>query len=347
MAIDLTVDARLEFSVDVPGSRTVTGSLTGSGKTLELRVSDPVLFAGRSDAAAVRGLAAGLARHGVRVAVVAPAGPLVTLGVRRSSWLQRRLTGSRHMRVEGGAGLWALARGRSRAPRGGALPTAALVPPGTLFPVLPTFRRRPRPSPTTTHDPRGGGDPRLIMAPAEHPLPGDRQEVHRLRDDVTTIGSGAACDIRLPGLEDLHAEVRHDAADEFVLLRLSPPGTTRSTERRWTARCSARRRGSPSVRGRCRSTVRSTPTTVARTVVASAVSWAASVHNRHARGRYGPSTTGTPRSPRDRLRTRPGGGRLRLRRSPAVHRARGGRSRRPSHDPATRRVRRRGDGRVR
>jgi hypothetical protein len=226
MAIDLTVDARLQFSVDVPGSRMVTGSLTGSGKTLELRVSDPVLFAGRSDAAAIRGLAAGLARHGIRLAVVAPAGPLVTLGVRRSSWIQRRVTGSRHMRVERGAGLWALARGRSRAPRGGALPTSVLVPPGTLFPILPTFRRPPRQSPTTTHDPRGGGNPRLIMAPPEHPLPGDRQEVHRLRDDVTTIGSGAGCDIRLPGLEDLHAEVRHDAADEFVLVRRSVPGLT-------------------------------------------------------------------------------------------------------------------------
>jgi hypothetical protein len=227
MAIDLTVDAALEFSVDVPGSRTVTGSLTGSGKTLELQVSDPLLFAGRSDAAAIRGFAAGLARQGVRLTVVAPAGPLVTLGVPRSSWVQRRVTGSRHMRVERGAGLWSLARGRSRAPRGGALPTSALLPPGTMFPILPTFRRRPRPSPTTTHDPRGGGDPRLIMAPGDHPRPGDRQEVHRLRDDVTTIGSGTDCDIRLPGLDDLHAEVRHDAADEFVLVSRSAPGWTK------------------------------------------------------------------------------------------------------------------------
>ena len=106
MSADLTVDADLEFTLDLPGARTVRGSLTGSGKHLQLRVSDPLLFAGRSDASAVRGIADGLARQGVSLTVVAPAGPLVTLGVPRTSWLQRRVTGSRHIRVERGAGLW-------------------------------------------------------------------------------------------------------------------------------------------------------------------------------------------------------------------------------------------------
>ena len=159
MSTDLTVDADLEFTLDLPGARTVRGSLTGSGKHLELRVSDPFLFAGRSDASTVRGIADGLARHGVSLTVVAPAGPLVTLGVPRTSWLQRRVTGSRHIRVERGAGLWSLVRGRAQAPAGGALPAAELAPPATLFPLAPTFRRRPRPPVTTTHDPRRGGTP--------------------------------------------------------------------------------------------------------------------------------------------------------------------------------------------
>ena len=227
MGIDLTVDADLAFSVDLPGSRTVRGSLTGSGKELVLRVSDPFVFAGRSDAGAIRGLADGLARQGVRVTVVAPTGPLVTLGAARTSWLQRRVTGSRHIRVERGAGLWSLARGRVQAPSGGALPTSDLTPPSTLWPIAPTFRR-PLPRPvTTTHDPRGGGNPRLIMAPSEHPTAEDRRPVFALRDDVTTIGAGAECDIRLPGLEPRHAEVRHDEHDEFVLVRLGRAGGTR------------------------------------------------------------------------------------------------------------------------
>ena len=52
-------------------------------------------------------------------------------------------------------------------------------------------------------------------------------EVFRLRDDVTTIGSDATCGIRLAGLAPFEAEVRHDEADEFVVVRLGDPGATR------------------------------------------------------------------------------------------------------------------------
>ncbi|MDQ3113107.1 MAG: FHA domain-containing protein, partial [Actinomycetota bacterium] len=48
-----------------------------------------------------------------------------------------------------------------------------------------------------------------------------------LRDDVTTIGGGADCDIQLSGLEPLHAEIRHDDADEFVLKRIGSTADTR------------------------------------------------------------------------------------------------------------------------
>ncbi len=123
MPTELTIDADLEFSVDIPGARTVTGSLTGSGRTLELRVSDPSLFAGRSDSGAIRGLARALAGRGLALHVVSAAGPLVTLGASHTSWLHRWVTGSRHIRVERGAGLWTLARGRTRSPKDGALPS--------------------------------------------------------------------------------------------------------------------------------------------------------------------------------------------------------------------------------
>jgi hypothetical protein len=225
--VDLTVDADPRFSVDLPGSRTVPGSHAGSGTQLELRVSDPVLFVGRSDAPVIRGLAAGLATHGLSITVVAPGGPLVTLGAPRTSWLQQRVTGSRHIRVERGAGLWSLARGRTRASDRGALPTAELAPPTTLFPLAPTFRRRSREAVTTTHGPAGGGNPRLIMAPRPDPWPGDRQEVFRLRGDVTTIGSDPRCDIVLAGLEPEHARVQRDELDEYVLVRLGGPGAVR------------------------------------------------------------------------------------------------------------------------
>jgi hypothetical protein len=227
MATDLTVEADLAFSVDLPGSGSVSGRLTGSGKALQLQLSDPFLFAGRSDSGAIRGLARGLAVQGLSLTVVTPSGPLVTLGAARTSWWQRRLTGSRHMRVERGAGLLSLARGRARAPRGGALPPRALAPPPTMFPIAPTMARPRRRPVTTTHDPNRGGDPRLVMAPSAYPTPDERRRVFALRDDVTSVGSGEDCDIRLQGLESLHAEVRHDDEDEFVLVRLGAPGSTR------------------------------------------------------------------------------------------------------------------------
>lgn len=220
----LAVDAHLDFSVELPGDRSVTGTLRGSGAVLELTVSDPFVFAGRSDARAVRGLAEVLAAQGLSVTVVAPSGPLVTLGAPHTPWWQRWVTGSRHLRIERGAGVWSLARGRARA-TAGALPSADLVPPATVWPPAPTFLRRRRRI-STTHGPRGGGRPRLIMAPRATPWPGDVQDSFALRDAVTTIGSHENCDIRLPGLEPRHAQVRLDERDEFVLTRLGAQGST-------------------------------------------------------------------------------------------------------------------------
>jgi len=52
--MDLSLDADLTFSVDVPGAPTVTGHLTGSGTALELQVDNSFVFAGRRDAAILR-----------------------------------------------------------------------------------------------------------------------------------------------------------------------------------------------------------------------------------------------------------------------------------------------------
>jgi hypothetical protein len=227
MPTRLDVTADLAFTVDVPGRDPVRGSLRGTGGRLELRVSDPSAFAGRGDSDSVRGFAAALAARGLVVSVVAGDSTLLTLGATRTSWLQRRLTGSRHVAVGGPRGAWAGARGRLRPGTEAVLPDQTLAPPATLTPLAPTFLRRPRGPVTTTHDPGGGGNPRLILAPRPDPWPGDRQPVYPLGRTVTTIGSGPGCDIRLPGLEPLHAEVRHDADDEYVLVRTGPAGEVR------------------------------------------------------------------------------------------------------------------------
>ncbi len=225
MAPELTVAADLDFSVDVPGRRPVHGHLAGAGRRLRLVVDDPTAFAGRGDAAGIRSLADALARQDLTVTVVSGETELLSLGSVRSSWWQRRMTGSRHMRVGGGRGAWTAVRARSRASSGeGLLPDRAMAPPATLLPLAPTFRRRP-PQVTTTHAAYGGGDPRLILAPREDPWPGDRQPVFRLRRDVVTIGSDERCNVCLPGLQPLHAEVHHDQDDEFWVVDVS--GDTR------------------------------------------------------------------------------------------------------------------------
>ena len=226
MADGLTVDADLRFSVDIPGSPTVTGSLTGSGKTLELSISDPVLFAGRADSAVIKGLARALAERGLSINVVSSSRTLVTLGGTRTPWLQSLVTGSRHIRIRPGRGLWGLARGRALSRPRGVLGATTLMPPLTLLPIAPTMARQPR-RVTTTHDPDRGGNPRLFLARGAYPRKNADQTVFPLRDDITTIGSGDDCDIQLAGLELLHAEIFHDDADEFVIKPLGIDAQTR------------------------------------------------------------------------------------------------------------------------
>jgi len=220
------LSADLRFTAQVPGYGEVAGVLTGQGRDLELRVSDPLFFAGRRDAAQVRSIASALADLGIRLSVIAGERLLLELGSTRSGWLQRRVTGSRHLRVVGVRGALAGARGRTRS-SGQVLPGRELLPPTTLFPLAPTFNRPPLRPVTTTHDPRHGGSPRLILAVGSYGWPEGGRVIHPLRGARTTIGSGPDCDVRLEGLEELHAVVLHDADDELVLVDESGTATTR------------------------------------------------------------------------------------------------------------------------
>ena len=281
MATELDVAADLEFSVDAPGREPVEGSLRGRDGHLELRVSDPAAFAGRGDSASVRGFAAALAARGLAVTVVSGGTVLLTLGATRTSWLQRRLTGSRHIRIGGARGAWAGARGRARSGDGALLPDQSLAPPATMLPLAPTFLRRLRGPVTTTHDPRGGGDPRLILAPRADPWPGDRQPVYPLRGEVTTIGSGDG--LRHPAART-RAAARRGPARRRRRVRPGPPRPRRGQPSQRRAGAAAdpedRLAASSSAAGRCPTTARSTPTTAAPSEAGSAASSATSGRSR-------------------------------------------------------------------
>lgn len=215
------VHAALDLALERDGRPTVRTRLRGAGNRLTLEIDDPSAFAGAGDAAAVRQFAEALARRGIAMRVEQGGRHLVTLGDVTAPWWQRRVTGTRRIRLGSLRRAWAArARAGGTAP---VLPDARLLPPPTLLPLAPTLRRRPRRPVTTTHDPARGGNPRLVLV-QERLGPDDEHVVHRLHDGMT-IGSHSGCSIVLPGLAPVQARLRHDERDEWVVDGVS--GVTR------------------------------------------------------------------------------------------------------------------------
>ncbi len=212
--MSLSLVADLEFTLERPGTTPVQGRLRGSGRHLTLEVDDPGAFAGAGDAVSVRSVAEVLATQGLVLRVIHRGDHLVSLGAVSSPWWQRRVTGTRRIRLGSLRGVWTSARSRARGTEP-ALPGPGLVPPGTMLPLFPTMRRRNRRPVGTTHDPAHGGGARLVLA-AEMVAPGERQPVFWLEDGML-IGSEAGCDVVLPGLEAVHARIVHDERDEWVI----------------------------------------------------------------------------------------------------------------------------------
>ncbi|ANH37003.1 hypothetical protein I601_0551 [Nocardioides dokdonensis FR1436] len=208
------VSADLRFSLEREGRSDLHGHLSGVGNRLTLDVDDPGAFAGAGDAPVIRQVAAELAARDIVLRVVRGETHLVTLGAVRAPWWQRRLTRSRRIRLGSLRGAWTSARSRA-AGRGPVLPGLDLSPPATLWPPFPTMHPQGRRRVTTTHDPAGGGNPRLVLV-REQVWGGERQPVFWLAERQS-IGSDASCDIVLPGLEPVHAVMTHDERDEYVV----------------------------------------------------------------------------------------------------------------------------------
>jgi FHA domain len=73
---------------------------------------------------------------------------------------------------------------------------------------------------TSTHDPQGGGHPRLILALGGSAPAHTEPREFDLRPGVTVIGSAPDADLQLPGLDGHHAEVRRGDGDEYVWVDL-------------------------------------------------------------------------------------------------------------------------------
>jgi hypothetical protein len=219
----MRVDADLTFSYRAPASQesdspTLSGTITGAGNHLEVRCDSITEVSARRIAPLLRGAGAKLAAQGLTVSVFGPQGLLVTIGAVKGSLFQRVLTRSRHIRVEHSAQFLRLTRPRAAPPAG--LTMAQLLPPPAVVPIAPTFRRQPR-RVTTTHDPLGGGRPRLLFPVGPRSMPGQLPRAFYLKASGTTIGSGPDSDLRLDGLEETQAEIRRNEDDEYVLISRS------------------------------------------------------------------------------------------------------------------------------
>ncbi len=215
MTLAMAADLRFEIGRDDGG--TVHGHLRGHGTRFELEVDRPGAFAGRADAPGIKAVAEQLAAFGMVVKVVSGDQHLVSIGAVRAPWWQRRATGSRRIRI--GSLRGALTAARSRASTtGSVLPSSDLAPPLPLWPLVPTFQRRPRIGGGTTHG--SGGSPRLVLFKSAV-VAGERQPLFWLREE-TVIGSDPGCDVVLPGLERRHVVIRHSPDDdEYVVTSLA------------------------------------------------------------------------------------------------------------------------------
>ncbi len=234
MSPSTRLDIDLAFSLEEPGGKVpagagadpstaqqMTGTITASGLDVEVYSSKPELFvrARKIKLKDIRGLAADLAERGLTVSLSGPDGVIIRLGAVRAPVIKRLLTGSPHIDLGSRTALAPLLRRRSAAT--GKAPSLPLPPP-TLFPLVPTFDRRIRRRITTTHYAAGAGRPRLIFVVGSENWNGQMPREFDLLPGVTTIGSSPTADLQLQGLQPLHAEIRHDAQDEYVLYPLGP-----------------------------------------------------------------------------------------------------------------------------
>ncbi|MGI8457801.1 MAG: FHA domain-containing protein [Propionibacteriaceae bacterium] len=228
----IDIQADLTFSVHDPltGDDPVTGTVTANGKLVQVHADTLPTVSIRSSAGLARRVSRSLAVRGITVELSGPDGAVASIGAVKAGLLSRVLTRSGAIRLHDLRTVVRMALRRS----GGGLPLADLIPPSVLWPIAPTFSGR-KPPISTTHDPDGGGRPRLLFPAGEISAPGQIGEVYFLKQGVTTIGSGPECDLQLAGLADLQAEVRRTSGDEYVLVPISRTVPSRVNGRPLTA----------------------------------------------------------------------------------------------------------------
>ena len=209
------LDIDLTFSIESDANVT-SGTVRASGSEITVFVDAPGAFVSNGAVArrSLQEFAKTLAGEGVTVTVEGPKGVIASVGAVTASPLSRVLSGSSNVRLGSVPALVNALQKSSGVPR-------VEIPPSTMFPLVPTVSRRISRRVTTTHYLRGSGRPRLIFVVGSAVWDGKPPREFDLLDGTTTIGSSVDADLRLEGLDPIHAEIRHDDNDDYVLYVLS------------------------------------------------------------------------------------------------------------------------------
>ena len=208
------LDMDLDFSYTDESGTVTRGTAQAGGSEVRIAVDGLQSFVsgGMPSLDDIRPLAKTLADRGLSVVVDGPDGPIVSLGAVASPASQRLITRSPHIKLGKLGALAPLMKRGRRSPR------FSLLPPQTPLPLMPTVRRSIVRRATTTHHSRGSGRPRLIFVQDSVTWNGQVPREYTLSREIVRIGSDGSSDVQLDGLEGLHAEIVHNADDEYVLV---------------------------------------------------------------------------------------------------------------------------------
>lgn len=217
MAPRFRADINLDFSLLEASGEEARGSVKASGSevVVSLDSTDALLSHRMPSLGDLRPLAKTLSDQGLSVVVDGPDGRIISLGAVEAPASQRVITRSPHIKLGKLGALAPMVRRGRRAP-GRAF---SLLPPGTMLPLFPTVKRRISRRITTTHYTRGGGRPRLIFVQDSKSWNGQVPREFSLTEERVRIGSDESAQLRLPGLDGVHAEIVHNDRDEYVLVR--------------------------------------------------------------------------------------------------------------------------------
>lgn len=200
----------LDVEVETPEDERLSVRVEGDGHEFSIISSDLARLAAGRSTGEMNQWAEVLAEHGACVTLCDDGGPILKIGDVRVSWWQRVVTRSRHVKVC----RWRAATALKAAALSSSDQT--LMPPPVEWPKLPPLPWWNRKI-TTTHDPYGGGHPRLYLSDTRVPATGRGVRVLYLLPGETVLGSGPDVDLQLDGMDGVQAVVNRTADDEYVL----------------------------------------------------------------------------------------------------------------------------------